>query len=72
MGVIPCPGFWAKDTRLDTPGPALFLHTIFTAALIIACPLDSVNGYLVISTLFNYARTFIASQCFEPHGEFVH
>lgn len=60
MGIPPCPGFWAKDTRLDTPGPALFLHALFTVVLIIATPLDSINGYLVISTLFNYARTIIA------------
>jgi hypothetical protein len=61
MGILPWPAFWAKTTRLNTPGPALLLHWIFSTIVIIATPLDNVNGYLVFSTLFNYARTVIGS-----------
>lgn len=58
-GILPFPAFWAKSTRLNTPGPALLLHWIFSTIFIIATPLSSVNGYLVFSTLFNYARTVV-------------
>ena len=62
LGILPIPEFWAKTTRLDTPGPALLLHWVFSSIFIIATPLGSVNGYLVFSTLFNYSRTIIAGE----------
>jgi hypothetical protein len=61
MGILPWPAFWAKTTRLNTPGPALLLDWIFSTIVIIATPLDNVKGYLVSSTVFNYARTVIVS-----------
>jgi hypothetical protein len=62
LGILPFSEFWAKSTRYGTPGPALFLHWIFSTILIIICPLDSPNGYLVISTLFNYCRTLVGGE----------
>ena len=59
MGILPWPAFWAKTTRLNAPGPALLLHWIFSTIVITATPLSNANGYLVSSTLFNYARTVI-------------
>jgi hypothetical protein len=61
MGILPWPAFWAKTTGLNTPGPALLLHWIFSTIVIIATPLGNANGYLVSSTLLNYARTVIGS-----------
>jgi hypothetical protein len=62
LGILPFSEFWAKSTRYGTPGPALLLHWIFSTVLIIICPLDSPNGYLVISTLFSYCRTLVAGE----------
>ncbi|OXV09351.1 hypothetical protein Egran_02879 [Elaphomyces granulatus] len=58
-GVIPWPEFWTRSTHLGTPGPALLLHWIFSTIFIIATPLDDPNGYLIVSTLFNYSRTLL-------------
>jgi len=57
LGILPYPEFWAKTTILETPGPALLLHFILVSILISAAPLSSVNGYLVVSTLYTYAKT---------------
>ncbi|KAI0130316.1 amino acid permease-domain-containing protein [Xylariales sp. AK1849] len=59
MGIIPVPEFWASSTRYDTPGPALLLHWIFSVLFVILTPLSDPNGYLVMSTMFNYSRTLI-------------
>ena len=59
MGVIPASHLWARSSRYGTPGPALFLHCLFSTVLILACPLGDPNGYLVMSTLFYYSRTII-------------
>ena len=59
MGVIPASDLWARSSRYGTPGPALFLHWLFSTILILACPLGDPNGYLVMSTLFSYSRTII-------------
>jgi len=58
-GIIPWPEFWTRSTHLGTPGPALLLHWIFSTAFIIAAPLDDSNGYLIVSTIFNYSRTLV-------------
>ena len=60
LGVLPFPAFWAKSTRMNTPGPALLLHFICSTIVIAVVPLGSPNGYLVFSTLYNYARTVVA------------
>src|SRR5579862_9443942 len=62
LGILPYPEFWASSTILGTPGPALLLHWIFSTILIAVAPLSNANGYLVISTVFTYARTAIASE----------
>ncbi|KAF2807212.1 uncharacterized protein BDZ99DRAFT_392515, partial [Mytilinidion resinicola] len=59
LGIIPWPEFWAKTTNRGEPGPALLLTFIFTSIMILAAPLQNANGYLVISTLFTYARTWV-------------
>ena len=61
-GILPFPAFWAKTTRLDTPGPALLLHWIFSTVVILSTPLNNANGYLVFSTLYNYARTVVGGK----------
>ncbi|KAK6530536.1 hypothetical protein TWF694_003877 [Orbilia ellipsospora] len=66
MGLIPMPEFWARSTRYDTPGPALFLHWLFSTIVIILTPLDDPNGYLIVSTLFNYSRTVIEGRITPP------
>lgn len=60
IGVLPYPEFWARTTHRGTPGAALFLHWVFSVIFIVASPISNVNGYLVISTLFTYARTWVS------------
>ncbi len=59
LGIIPYPEFWARTTRRGTPGPALLLTFVMTSIMIASSPLSDANGYLVISTLFTYARTWV-------------
>ncbi|KAF3025587.1 glycine hydroxymethyltransferase shm1 [Neopestalotiopsis sp. 37M] len=66
MGIIPFPEFWANTTRYNTPGPALLLHFIGTAIFILAAPLGDTNGFLVFSTIPNYARTVISGLLAAP------
>ncbi|KAH8658620.1 amino acid/polyamine transporter I [Tricladium varicosporioides] len=61
MGILPYSEFWARSNHRGLPGPALLLHFTLTTIFILATPLSNANGYLVISTLFPYARTWIAS-----------
>ena len=68
LGILPYPEFFAKSTHRGTPGPALLLHFVFSTVFIVAAPLSNANGYLVISTLFNYARTLVAGESLRhPH-----
>jgi hypothetical protein len=60
MGILPYPEFWAGSTHRGTPGHALLLHFIFTSVVILAAPLSNANGFLVVSTLYPYARNYIA------------
>jgi hypothetical protein len=62
MGIIPVSEFWASSTRRGTPGPALLLHFLATSIFVLAAPLDDPSGFLVISTLFVYARTWLSSK----------
>lgn len=67
MGIIPVPEFWASSTSRGTPGPALLLHFLATSLFVLASPLSDANGYLVISTLFVYARTWIGGKFTPSH-----
>ncbi|KAJ2894147.1 uncharacterized protein MKZ38_007912 [Zalerion maritima] len=57
---LPYPEFWAKTNYHGAPGPTLFLHFIISTLWIIFTPLDKANGFLVWSTLFTYARSYLA------------
>jgi len=69
MGILPFPEFWAKSTRGGAPGPALLLHFFFTSLFVICTPLGNANGYLVISTLFTWTRTWVGGKsALLPHN----
>jgi len=65
MGILPLPEFWAKSTRTGAPGPALFLHFLFSSLFIAVTPLNSTNGYLIMSILSTWTRTWVAGTLIE-------
>ena len=61
MGLLPIPEFWSKTSHRRTPAHALLLHWIFSVICIIATPLESSQGFLVMSTFYSYIHTWISS-----------
>jgi hypothetical protein len=59
LGVTPIPEFWASTSSRGTPAPALLLHWFFSVLVILLTPLGSKDGFLIVSTLYSYAHTWI-------------
>lgn len=64
-GALPWSRIWASDKPFGTPGPALFLHWLFSI-IVISVP-DSDDAYNFVVLLFTYSQTVVARECFSPN-----
>ena len=58
-GVLPWPRFWASDWPFNAPSGAIFLHWIFTSALILGS--DTSDVYTFVTNVFIYSGNWIKS-----------
>ncbi|KAL2126324.1 hypothetical protein VTI74DRAFT_1176 [Chaetomium olivicolor] len=56
-GVLPWPRFWASDWPFNAPTGAIFLHWIFTSALILGSRTSDV--YVFVTNVFIYSGNWI-------------
>jgi amino acid transporter len=58
MGILPFPEYFARSTADGIPGPALLLHFVLSAIVIVAVPASQTS--LVFSVLYSFSRTWIS------------
>ncbi|KAH8878577.1 amino acid transporter [Thozetella sp. PMI_491] len=56
-GILPCSRFWASDWPTNAPTGAIFLHWIFTIALILGSPTSEV--YTFVTDIFIYSGNWV-------------
>jgi hypothetical protein len=56
-GVLPLSRFWASDWPFNAPTGAIFLHWIFTSALILGS--QTSDGYVFVTNVFIYSGNWI-------------
>src|ERR1700753_1363504 len=58
MGILPFPEYFARSTADGIPGPALLLHFVLSAIVIVAVPASQTS--LVFSILYSFSRTWVS------------
>jgi phosphatidylinositol 4-kinase len=70
-GVLPWSRFWASDWPFNAPSGAIFLHWIFTSALILGS--DTSDVYTFVTNVFTYSSNWIKGMfCLTPHSQPIH
>jgi len=70
LGMVPVPEFWSKSSHRGTPAHALLLHWIFSVICITITPLSNPAGFLIMSTLYPYVKTYVSSM-FIPNSQLL-